>query len=100
ESASVTPLPPRREIVDEIEAERPRTIPGLLSHQERDRLIERGMVGLYRWYLARSQATRNWNPDKPFNWRAVRTDHAEDVNRAIEGYYAVEPYAPDSASPT
>ena len=96
----MTTLPPAHEIVSEIEAERPRTIPGLLSHQEKDRLIERGMVGLYRWYLARSQATRNWNPDKSFNWRALRTDHSEDVNRVIEGYYAVEQYAPDYASQT
>ncbi|HXI25207.1 MAG TPA: hypothetical protein VNG71_15190, partial [Pyrinomonadaceae bacterium] len=62
---------------------------GLLSRDEKDRLVERGVVGLYRWYLARSQATRNWNPDKSFNWRAFRTDHSPELNHVLEGFYAV-----------
>ncbi len=87
-----------QEVVSEIEAERPRTIAGLLSKQEKDRLIERGLVGLYRWYLARSQTTRNWNPDKSFNWRALRTDHSDALNTIVEGYFAVEQYVPDYVS--
>jgi acyl-[acyl-carrier-protein] desaturase len=67
----------------------------LLSRQEKDRLIERGLVGLYRWYLARSQSSRNWNPDLSFNWSALRTDHAPLLNHVIEGFYAVEQFVPD-----
>ncbi len=92
--------PDIQEIVGEIEADRPRAIAGLLSKQEKDRLIERGMVGLYRWYLARSQTTRNWNADLSFDWRALHSDHSADINRVVEGYYAVEQYAPDYASQT
>ena len=83
----------RREIL-----ERPKTPIGLLSRDEKDRLIERGVVGLYRWYLARSQSTRNWNPDKSFNWRAFRTDHSPELNHVLEGFYAVEQYVPDYVS--
>jgi acyl-[acyl-carrier-protein] desaturase len=72
--------------------------PALLSRAERDRLIERGILGLYRWYVARSQETRNWNPDKGFNWRQVRHDFSEDVIRILQGFFAVEQYAPDYTS--
>ena len=88
------------EIVAEVEAQRPSYPAGLLSKQEKDRLIERGIVGLYRWYLARSQATRNWNPDKSFNWRALRTDHLPVVQQIVEGFFAVEQYVPDYTSQT
>src|SRR5436190_13843771 len=82
-------------IVAEIEADRPRMFPGLLSKQEKDTLIERGIVGLYRWYLARSQATRNWNPDTSFHWRVLRADHSPLLNQIVEGFFAVEQFVPD-----
>ena len=82
-------------IVNEVEEQRPRFPAGLLSRQEKDRLIERGLIGLYRWYIARSQANRNWNADKSFNWRTFRTDLSPGLNTMLEGYYAVEQYVPD-----
>ncbi len=87
-------------IVREIEEQRPPVPSGLLSRQEKDRLIERAVVGLYRWYTARSQATRNWNPDRSFNWRAFHTDHSPELNSIIEGFFAVEQYVPDYTSST
>jgi acyl-[acyl-carrier-protein] desaturase len=81
--------------IRELEEQRPATPAGLLSRQEKERLIERALVALYRWYLARSQRTRNWNPDYSFDWRAFRTDHSPAVNTMLEGYYGVEQYIPD-----
>ena len=89
---------PNGEIIAELEEQRPRWATGLLSHAERDRLIDRGLMALYRWYLDRSQAVRNWNPDRSFDWRRLRTDHSPDVNAAIEGFFAVEQYVPDYTS--
>lgn len=91
-------MKPDRTIINQIEEQRPSAPAGLLSRQEKDRLIERGLIGLYRWYLARSQATRNWNPDKDFNWRAFRSDHSPRLNTIIEGFFAVEQYVPDYVS--
>jgi acyl-[acyl-carrier-protein] desaturase len=81
--------------IAELEEQRPRGPVGLLSHAERDRLIERGLMGLYRWYLDRSQAVRNWNPDRSFDWRRLRMDHSTELNTVIEGFFAVEQYVPD-----
>ena len=75
--------------------DRPRTPVALLSNQEKDRLIERGFLGLYRWYTARSQETRNWNPDKSFDWRKLRSDFSEPLIRVLQGFFAVEYYTPD-----
>jgi len=86
---------PEETIIQEIEEQRPPFPAGLLSKQEKDRLIERGLVGLYRWYLSRSQSKRNWNPDKSFDWRAFRTDLSPELNYILEGYYAVEQFVPD-----
>ncbi len=86
---------PDEMLVKEIEEQRPPVPAGLLTRQEKDRLIERGMVGLYRWYTTRSQATRNWNPDKSFNWRALRLDHSPTLHAVVEGFFAVEQYVPD-----
>jgi acyl-[acyl-carrier-protein] desaturase len=86
---------PDPNLIAEIEAQRPAAPPGLLSRAEKDRLIERAVVGLYRWYLDHSQTNRNWNPDRSFDWRALRTDHSFDLNVIIEGYFAVEQYVPD-----
>jgi acyl-[acyl-carrier-protein] desaturase len=83
------------ELLKEIEDQRPKVSPGLLSRGEKNRLIERGIASLYRWYLARSQATRNWNPDLAFDWRSFSTHHSSDVTTILEGFYAVEQYVPD-----
>lgn len=88
-------MDPEPNILREIEEQRPAAPVGLLSKSEKDRLIERGLTGLYRWYLARSQAKRNWNPDLSFDWRRFRTDHSTPLNTIIEGFFAVEQYVPD-----
>ncbi len=77
------------------EHDRPRTPAALLSNAQKDRLIERGFLGLYRWYTARSQETRNWNPDKSFDWRKLRQDFSEPLVRVLQGFFAVEYYTPD-----
>ncbi|HRF59779.1 MAG TPA: acyl-ACP desaturase [Fimbriimonadaceae bacterium] len=86
---------PEDDIVSEIESQRPRVPVGLVTHEERHRLVEQGFVGLYRWYVKRSQETRNWNPDSSFDWRNYRKDHSPEVSRIIEGFFAVEQYVPD-----
>lgn len=83
------------QIIKEIEDERPKIPVGLLTREEKDRLIERGMLGLHRWYVSRSQQTRNWNPDTTFDWRALRKDHSPEMNHILEGFFAVEQYVPD-----
>ena len=69
-----------------------------LTKAERTRLVERAFVGLYKWYVDRSQTNRNWNPDRSFDWRAVRGDHSDDMLSIVEGFYAVEQYTPDYTS--
>ena len=64
---------PEATLIKELEEQRPHFPVGLLSRREKDRAIERGLVALYRWYVARSQSTRNWNPDQSFKWHAFRT---------------------------
>lgn len=86
------------EIVSEIEDQRPKIPVGLLSRAEKDRLLERGFLGLYRWYVDRSQTQRDWNPDRSFDWKSFRTDHSRDVNIILEGFFAVEQYVPDYVS--
>ena len=83
------------EIISEIEAQRPKIPVGMLSRDEKDRLIERGFLGLYRWYVAKSQVQRNWNPDKDFDWRNFRRDHTPEMNTILEGFFAVEQFVPD-----
>jgi acyl-[acyl-carrier-protein] desaturase len=83
------------EVISEIESERPKIPVGLLSRDEKDRLIERGFLGLYRWYVAKSQVQRNWNPDKSFEWRNFRQDHSPEMIKILEGFFAVEQYVPD-----
>jgi acyl-[acyl-carrier-protein] desaturase len=70
----------------------------VLSAEQRDRQIERAFAGLYRWYVARSQQMRNWNPDSSFEWGNLRQDHSPDVVQLIEGFFAVEQYTPDYTS--
>jgi len=86
---------PDPSIINELKEQRPRFPVGLLSRAEKDRLIERGVAGLYRWYLKRSQASRTWNPDFSFDWPNLRTDHSPLLNHIIEGFYAVEQFVPD-----
>ncbi len=76
----------------------PRTPAGLLSNQEKDRLIERAFLGLYRWYTARSQETRNWNADLSFDWKSLRHDLPKEIMTTLTGFFAVEQYAPDYTS--
>lgn len=83
---------PPASILEEL---RPPTPAGLLSRQEKDRLIERAFLGLYRWYTARSQDTRNWNPDKSFAWRELRKDFSAPMLHILQGFFAVEYYTPD-----
>ena len=83
------------EIVRHIESERPQIPVGLLTREEKDRLIERGFLGLYRWYVAKSQVQRNWNADKSFDWRNFRKDHSPEMIKILEGFFAVEQYVPD-----
>ena len=73
----------------------PRTPAGLLSNREKDRLIERAFLGLYRWYTARSQETRNWNADLSFDWKSLRHDLPKEIMTTLTGFFAVEQYAPD-----
>ena len=84
-----------RSILNELDAMRSATPPGLLSNQEKDILIERAFLGLYRWYVSRSQETRSWNPNTGFDWRKFRTDHSPQMNHILEGFFAVEQYVPD-----
>lgn len=58
-------------------------------------MIARGFHGLYRWYTDRSQTKRNWNPDRSFDWRALGQKHSPELIAIVEGFYAVEQYAPD-----
>jgi len=89
---------PELSLLKELDEQRPQFIPSLLSQEERWRCLERGFIGLYRWYVARSQDTRNWNPDRSFDWRNLRKDHSEDIHTILEGFYAVEQYVPDYVS--
>ncbi|MCB0212587.1 MAG: acyl-ACP desaturase [Anaerolineae bacterium] len=89
---------PEASVVNEVAEQRSQYPVGLLSRQEKDRLIERGVTGLYRWYLDRSQKTRNWNPDRTFDWPSLRTDHSPLLNHILEGFYAVEQFVPDYTS--
>jgi acyl-[acyl-carrier-protein] desaturase len=82
-------------LVSELSDIRPGAGVGLLSRAEKDRQLERSITAVYRWYLARSQATRNWNPELDFDWRSFSTRHSDDVNTMLEGFYAVEQYVPD-----
>ena len=88
-------LPYDKTLTQEIEDQRPRVPVGMLSKDEKDRMIERGFLGLYRWYVDRSQTTRNWNPDRDIDWKNIRKDHNEEINRILEGFFAVEQYVPD-----
>ena len=58
----------------------PRSVPmTLFSREERERQMERAFSGLYRWYVARSQQMRNWNPDSSFEWGKMRQDHSGEI---------------------
>ena len=50
------------QLLHELDADRPGIAPGLLSNAEKDRHIERAFLGLYRWYLSRSQKNPQLEP--------------------------------------
>ena len=77
----------------ELDADRPRYARALMSAEARARAIERGILGLYRWFSEQSQRRRNWHADTCVDWRAVRRDHNDAVATIIEGFFAVERYA-------
>ena len=64
----------------------------------RHRMMEEAVVSLYRWYVARSQENRNWNPDTSLDWQNFSESHSDEVHVAIEGFFAVEQYVPDYTS--
>jgi acyl-[acyl-carrier-protein] desaturase len=82
-------------LIEQIKGERPSFAPSLLNRTEKDRLIQRGFHGLYRWYTDRSQRLRNWNPDCSFDWSVFGQHHSPELIAIVEGFYAVEQYAPD-----
>lgn len=88
-------LSPEASILDELEKQKSPFAPSLLSREEKDRLLQRAFHSLYRWYLDRSQTNRNWNPDRSFNWRGFGQNHSHELLTILEGFYAVEQYAPD-----
>ena len=83
----------------ELEGDRPRHARSLLSPKARAAAIERGLVGLYRWYTEHSQRRRHWHADTCIDWRGVRRDHADAVATIVEGFFAVEQYTPDYVAP-
>ncbi|MDQ2688596.1 MAG: hypothetical protein M3Y28_12095, partial [Armatimonadota bacterium] len=89
---------PDPDVLDEIMKQRPSAPPSALSRAEKDRAIQRGFYGLYRWYVDRSQTTRNWNPDRSFDWSALGKNHSPELLTIVEGFYGVEQYAPDYTS--
>jgi acyl-[acyl-carrier-protein] desaturase len=87
------------ELRRELDADRPRHARALLSPEARARAIERGILGLYRWYGEISQRRRNWHADTCIDWRRVRRDHSDAISTIIEGFFAVEQYTPDYVAP-
>jgi acyl-[acyl-carrier-protein] desaturase len=85
-------------VLEEIDRQKPIFAPHRLSRAEKDRAIQRGFHGLYRWYVDRSQLKRNWNPDRSFDWRALGKTHSPELITIIQGFYGVEQYAPDYTS--
>lgn len=82
-------------IIEEIEKQKPTQSPALLSREEKHRHIQRAFHSLYRWYVDRSQTLRNWNPDRSFDWKALKHNHKPELISVIEGFYAVEQFVPD-----
>ena len=87
------------ELRRELEADRPRHARALLSPAARAQAIERGLLGLYRWYSEHSQRRRHWHADTCIDWRRVRRDHSDAIGTIIEGFFAVEQYTPDYVGP-
>lgn len=69
-----------------------------LTKAERTRILGRCIDILFRWYTAKSQVSRNWHPDISFDWRRIRTNPSPRLITIVEGYYAVEQFAPDYTS--
>lgn len=66
-----------------------------LSRFARATMLEDAITSLYRWYVARSQENRNWNPDMSVKWNEYGQNHTGEVHEAVEGFFAVEQYVPD-----
>jgi acyl-[acyl-carrier-protein] desaturase len=69
--------------------------PDRLSARERQRLVDQAIGALYRWYTSQSQAKRNWHPDTDFAWRDISRTHSEELLTIVQGFFAVEQFAPD-----
>lgn len=65
------------------------------SPRERQRLVDRAVAALYRWYVSRSQTRRNWNPDTSFRWKDVSRRHSPEFLAMVQGFFAVEQFIPD-----
>ncbi|MBL8820122.1 MAG: acyl-ACP desaturase [Planctomyces sp.] len=68
------------------------------SQRRRQQCVDRGIASLYRWYVARSQPSRQWNADTDFRWKEIRRDLPEDILAIVQGFYAVEQFIPDYAA--
>ncbi|MDR3689983.1 MAG: acyl-ACP desaturase [Fimbriimonas sp.] len=77
--------------------ESPNRCPELLSKAQRERALERSFVGLYKWYIDRSQRSRSWNADRSFPWDQFGKSHSPEMMRILEGFFAVEQFNPDYA---
>jgi len=86
---------PSEDIIDEIGKQYIHPTAGCMSRGEKQRLVERAFHGLYRWYVDRSQTNRVWSPDRSFDWRALGQRHSPELMTIIEGFYAIEQFAPD-----
>lgn len=86
------------ELIHELNVSRPDIPVGLLSRNFKQKLIEESISRLYRWYVDRSQRTRNWSPDRDIDWKSTRQDHSEELDTILRGFFAVEQYVPDYAS--
>ena len=69
--------------------------PDSSADKKKTDLYSEDFLGLYRWYVDRSQTKRNWNPERSFDWRAFSKTHSPELMTVLEGYYAVEQFAPD-----
>lgn len=66
---------------------------------ERQWIIQKTFLGLYRWYVAESQKKRGWNADLDFDGGQFRSHHSEEAWKVMQGFFAFEQYVPDYVSP-
>jgi len=75
--------------------ETPNRCPELLSKAQRERALERSFVGLYKWYIDRSQRTRSWSADRTLRWGDFSKTHSPEMLQILEGFFGVEQFNPD-----